>query len=71
MNFLGCDGIWLLNADGSTVCQGQLKTYTVQEMRDQLTPALTWAQRAEITSAVIGLLAVVWVIKRVLKTIPH
>lgn len=71
MNFLGCDGIWLLNADGSTVCQGQLKTYTVQEMRDQLTPALTWAQRAEITSAIVALLALVWVGKAALRSIPH
>ena len=31
MNFLGCDGIWLLQESGNTVCQGELKTYTVQD----------------------------------------
>lgn len=61
MNFLGCDGIWLLNADGTTVCQGQLKTFTVQEMRDYLTPAMTLAQKAEITGALVGLFVLVFV----------
>lgn len=71
MNFLGCDGIWLLQADGSTVCQGQLKTYTVQEMRDYLTPALTMEQKVEISGAVLGLLACVWVAKKLRTAIPH
>jgi hypothetical protein len=71
MNFLGCDGVWLLHDNGTTECQGQLKTYTVQEMRDFLTPALTWTQRAEITSAVLALLAFVWVAKKLRTAIPH
>lgn len=71
MNFLGCDGIWLLNADGTTVCQGQLKTFTVQEMRDYLTPALTTAQKAEITGALLTLFVAVWVFKKMRTTIPH
>lgn len=71
MNFLGCDTIWVVNPDGTTVCQGQLQTFTVQEMRDFLTPALTWAQRAEITAAVITLLAAVWVGKKIRTAIPH
>ncbi|MFI8980361.1 hypothetical protein [Ectopseudomonas khazarica] len=71
MNFLGCDGIWLLNADGTTVCQGQLKTFTVQEMRDFLTPAMTTAQKAEISGALLTLLVAVWVFKKMRTTIPH
>lgn len=71
MNFLGCDGIWLLNADGTTVCQGQMKTFTVQEMRDFLTPALTLAQKAEITGGLLTLFVAVFVIKKMRTTIPH
>lgn len=71
MNFLGCDGIWLLNADGTTVCQGQLKTFTVQEMRDYLTPAMTTAQKAELTGALLTLFVAVWVFKKMRTTIPH
>ncbi|TRX76705.1 hypothetical protein FM069_01450 [Pseudomonas mangiferae] len=65
MNFLGCDGVWLIRDDKTTICQGQMKTFTVQEMRDFLTPALTWAQRAEITSALLALFVAVWVIKAI------
>lgn len=71
MNFLGCDGVWLLQQDGSTVCDGQLKTYTVQEMRDYLTPVLTMEQKVEITGAVLALLACVWVGKKLRTAIPH
>ena len=71
MNFLGCDGIWLLNADNTTVCQGQLKTYTVQEMRDFLTPAMSTAQKAEITGALLTLFVAVWVFTKMRTTIPH
>ena len=56
MNFLGCDGAWLLREDGSTVCTGQLQTFTVAEMRSYLTPALTWEQKTEITGAALALL---------------
>ena len=69
--FLGCDGAWLLNPDGSTACSGQLRTYTVQEMRDQLVPALSLAQKAELTGAMLGLLVAVWVFKKMRTTIPH
>lgn len=70
MNFLGCDGIWLLQESGNTVCQGELKTYTVQEMRDQLMPSLTIEQKAQMTGAIIGLLALIWVGKK-LMSIPR
>lgn len=71
MNFLGCEGVWVLHDNGATECQGQLQTFTVQEMRDYMTPALTWAQRAEITTGVIALLACVWVGKKLRTAIPH
>lgn len=70
MNFLGCDGIWLLQESGNTVCQGELKTYTVQEMRAQLMPSMTIQQKAEFTGAVVGLLALIWVGKK-LMSIPR
>ncbi len=71
MNFLGCDGVWLLQADGTTICQGDMKTFTVQEMRDYLTPALTLEQKLEITGAMLALLVVVWVFKKLRTTFPH
>ena len=71
MNFLGCDGIWLLQSDGTTVCQGNMKTFTVQEMRDFLTPAMSIAQKAEITGALLTLFVAVWVFKKMRTTIPH
>lgn len=71
MNFLGCDGIWLLQADGTTVCQGNMKTFTVQEMRDFLTPALSTAQKVEISGALLTLFVAVWVFKKMRTTIPH
>lgn len=71
MNFLGCEGIWLLNADGSTSCDGQLTTYTVQEMRDFLVPTLTWEQKAELTGAIVALWTCFWVGKKLLGITPH
>lgn len=71
MNFLGCDGVWLVQQDGTTVCQGQMKTFTVQEMRDYLTPALTTAQKVEITGALLGLFVFVFVAKKLRTAIPH
>jgi hypothetical protein len=71
MNFLGCDGVWMKQSDGNTVCDGQLRTYTVQEMRDYLSPALTMQQKAELTGAVIALLTVVWVLKKLQSQVWH
>lgn len=68
MNFLGCDGVWLVQVDGTTVCQGQMKTFTVQEMREFLTPALTLAQKAQISGALLGLFVFVFVLRK-LRTI--
>jgi len=70
MNFLGCDGVWLLNADGTTVCQGDMKTFTVQEMRDFLTPAMSTAQKVQITSSLLALFVFVFVLKK-LRVVSH
>lgn len=71
MNFLGCDGMWTVRADGVTECSGVLNTYTVQEMRDYLIPPLTWEQKAELTGAIVGLWTCFWVGKKLLGIIPH
>ncbi|MBF3172338.1 hypothetical protein HKW72_31065, partial [Pseudomonas aeruginosa] len=69
--FLGCDGVWLAREDGSTICQGQMKTFTVQEMREFLTPAMTIAQKAQITGGLLTLFVAVWVFKKMRTSIPH
>lgn len=71
MNFLGCDGVWLAREDGSTICQGQMKTFTVQEMREFLTPAMTIAQKAQIAGGLLTLFVAVWVFKKMRTSIPH
>lgn len=70
IQFLGCDGQWLLYENGSMSCQGNLQTFTVQEMRDQLAPSIPPAQKAILTGSIIGLLALVWV-GRQLMNIPR
>lgn len=65
MNFLGCDGMWQVQADGTPVCTGQLQTFTAQEMRDSLSPAITAEQRMEITGVLLALFVFVWVCKTV------
>lgn len=70
MNFLGCDGVWLLNADGTTVCQGDMKTFTVQEMRDFLTPAMSTAQKVQVTSGLLALFVFVFVLRK-LRVVSH
>ncbi len=69
MNFLGCDGSWAARADGVAVCDGALQVFTAQEMRDQLTPALTMAQRYEIGTALLALFVFVWVCRTVRNSI--
>lgn len=71
MKFLGCEGMWLVQSDGKPFCDGQLNTFTVQEMRDHLTPALTMEQKATISAAFIALLAFVWVAKKLRTAVPH
>jgi hypothetical protein len=65
MNFLGCEGVWQVQSDGTAVCSGQLQTFTVQEMRDSLSPLITMDQRIEITGALLALFVLVWVCKTV------
>lgn len=70
VRFLGCEGDWLIQADGSTTCQGQLQTYTAQEMRDLLAPSIPPQDKAMLTGAIVGLLALVWA-GRQLMSIPR
>lgn len=65
MNFLGCDGMWQVQSNGNPVCDGQLQTFTVQEMRDSLSPQIPMADKMEITAALVGLFVLVWVGKTV------
>lgn len=69
MNFLGCEGMWQVNADGTPVCTGELQTFTAQEMRDLVSPELTTEQRAEITGALVALFVFVWVCRTVRNSI--
>lgn len=48
-----------------------MKTFTVQEMREFLTPAMTIAQKAQITSGLLTLFVAVWVFKKMRTSIPH
>jgi len=61
MNFLGCEGMWQVQADGNPVCDGQLQTFTVQEMRDSLSPAIPMSDKMEITGALLVLFVACWV----------
>lgn len=65
MNFLGCDGMWQVQADGNPICDGHLQTFTVQEMRDSLTPQIPMDQKMEITGALLGLFVMIWAGKTV------
>lgn len=65
MNFLGCDGMWQLQSDGTAICSGNLQTFTVQEMQSSLTPAITWDQRYEITGSLLAFFVFVWVCRTV------
>lgn len=69
IQFLGCEGQWLLYENGSMSCEGNLQTFTVQEMRDQLAPSIPIQDKAMLTGAIVGLLALVWT-GRQLMTIP-
>lgn len=65
MNFLGCDGMWQVQSDGTAVCAGTLQTFTVQEMRDSLSPQIPMADKMEITAALVGFFVLCWVGKTV------
>ncbi|MGU1723931.1 hypothetical protein ACSEQV_17545, partial [Pseudomonas aeruginosa] len=46
-------------------------SFTVQEMREFLTPAMTIAQKAQITGGLLTLFVAVWVFKKMRTSIPH
>lgn len=70
MNFLACEGDWLVSAGGTPTCNGSLVSLTQQEMQDLNGSALTWDQVSELQGEVITLFALVFgflVLKKVLK----
>lgn len=69
MNFLGCDGDWLVNEAGNPVCNGQLVAFTEQEMAGQ-TSGLTWDDVSQLQGEVLILFAGVFgflVLRKALK----
>lgn len=70
MNFLACEGDWLVDASGSLGCTGTLITLTTEELQDLTSSALTWEDVSELRGEVMVLFAVVFgflVLKSVLK----
>ena len=70
MNFwavtvFGWPGRWFNYLPGSN------EDFTVQEMREFLTPAMTIAQKAQITGGLLTLFVAVWVFKKMRTSIPH
>jgi len=70
MNFLACDGDWLLSPDGSPVCSGSLVAVTRGELQANGGSALTWEQVAELQGEIVILFALVFgflILKKSLK----
>lgn len=70
MNFIACDGIWAVSADGSAICTGTLHVVTSEEMQSEFGSALTWDQVAELRGEVLALFCIAFgflVLKRLLK----
>ncbi|WP_339514261.1 hypothetical protein [Pseudomonas sp. RL_15y_Pfl2_60] len=70
MNFLACEGDWLVSAEGVPTCNGSLVSLTQQEMQDLNGSALTWDQVSELQSQTIILFATVFaflILKKLLK----
>ncbi|KRW59942.1 hypothetical protein [Pseudomonas sp. TTU2014-080ASC] len=70
MNFLACEGDWLIGADGSPTCTGALVSLTVEEMQSLYGSALSWEDVQQLQGEAIILFATVFgflVLKKVLK----
>jgi hypothetical protein len=69
MNFLSCDGDWLLYETGSFACDGTLISVSEQEITGS-DASLSWGDVSELTGEVIILFATVFcfvALRRVLK----
>jgi len=70
MNFIACGGTWTLGAAGEIGCSGELRSYTVEEMRTELiSDSLTAEDSQELLWLTIPIFAAVFgvlVIKKVL-----
>ena len=60
MNFLACDGSWLIGAGGDATCVGALQSITGEEMQTQFGTALSWDEVAELRGDIITLFAIVF-----------
>ncbi len=70
MNFLGCDGTWTLGAAGEIGCTGELRSFTVEELKSEVSPASLTIEDADdllmLTLPVFIAVFTVLVIKKVL-----
>ncbi|WP_312254167.1 hypothetical protein [Stutzerimonas nitrititolerans] len=70
MNFLGCDGTWTLGAAGDIGCAGELRSFTVEELKSEVSPASLTIEDADdllmLTLPVFVAVFTVLVIKKVL-----
>lgn len=60
MNFLVCDVPWSLDANGYPFCSSGFRTATTQEVRAEVSDALTWEEVADYQAEIISLFAVVF-----------
>lgn len=70
MNFIACDGEWLVGAAGEIQCTGQLVSVADGEMHSLFGSALTWDDVSELQGEAMILFATVFgflVLKKVLK----
>lgn len=61
MNFLACDGSWLVGAAGEIQCTGTLLTLTSEEIREVVSPGLTLEESQALVDASLALFALVFV----------
>ncbi|MCY1297276.1 hypothetical protein D9M68_483600 [compost metagenome] len=60
MKFLACDGEWLADEQGSFTCQGQLTTFTLEELRSEITVQITAAQKEALSVALISFFVLIF-----------
>jgi hypothetical protein len=70
VNFLACEGDWLVGADGEPICTGQLLNLSREEMQNLYGSALDWTQVTQLQGETIVLFALVFgflILKKLLK----
>jgi hypothetical protein len=70
MNFLGCEGTWTLGAAGEIGCSGDLRSFTTDELKTELSPSSLTLEDAQellwLTVPVFVAVFLVLVIKKAL-----